>query len=119
MKKGVEQVAPIDLGQIRGMAKATSPNKNVKGPAIREIPSPEGRSADKYGSLLQVPSLDFRISVTNVHLFYLLRDDLGTLYALLRAPAETVGQWQALVDGGGHRIISDQKVERVSARSTF
>ena len=116
MKKGVEQVAPIDLGQIRGMAKTTSPIKKVKGPAVREIPSPEGRSADKYGSLLQVPSLDFSNSVTNVHLFYLLRDDLGTLYDLLRAPAETVGQWQALVDGGGHRIISDHKVERVLAR---
>ena len=116
MKKGVEQEAPIDLGQIRGMAKTTSPIKKVTGPALREIPSPEGRSADKYGALLEVPSLDFSNSVTNVHLFYLLRDDLGTLYALLKAPAETVGQWQALVDGGGHRIISDHKVERLLAR---
>ena len=115
MKKGVEQVAPIDLGQIRGMAKTTSPIKNVTGPALPEIPSPEGRSPDQYGALLQVPSLDFSRSVANVHLFYLLRDDLGTLYALLKAPVETVGQWQAL-DEGGHRIISDQKVKRLFAR---
>jgi energy-coupling factor transporter ATP-binding protein EcfA2 len=115
MKKGVEQEAPIDLGQIRGMAKMTSPEK-VSGPASREIPSPEGRSADKYGALLQVPSLDFSHSVTSVHLFYLLRDDLGTLHALLKAPVETVGQWQALVNGGGHRMIGDHKVERLLAR---
>lgn len=116
MKKGVKLEAPIDLGQIRGMAKTTSPIETVTGLAVREVPSPEGRSADKYGALLQVPSLDFRISVTSVHLFYLLRDDLGTLYALLKASAETVGQWQALVDGGGHRIISEHKVERLLAR---
>ena len=116
MKKGVEQETPIDLGQIRGMAKTTSPIKEVTGPALREIPSPEGRSADKYGALLQVPSLDFSNPVTNIHLFYLLRDDLGTLYALLKAPAETVGQWQALVNGRGHRIVSEHKVERLLAR---
>ncbi len=116
MKKGVEQEAPIDLGQIRGMAKTTSPIKKVTGPGAREIPSPEGRSADKYGALLQIPSLDFTISVTNVHLFHLLRDDLGTLYALLKASAETVGQWQALVDGGGHGIISEHKAGRLLAR---
>ena len=83
---------------------------------MREVPSPEGRSADKYGVLLQVPSLDFRNAVNSVHLFYLLRDDLGTLYALLKASAETVGQWQALVDEGGHRIISEHKGERLLAR---
>ena len=116
MKKGVEPEDPIDLGQIRGMAKTTSPSKKAAGPAVREIPSPEGRSADKYGVLLQVPSLDFSRSLGNVHLFYLLRDDLGTLYALLKAPVETVGQWQALGDEAGHRIISENKVERLVAR---
>jgi ABC-type cobalamin/Fe3+-siderophores transport system ATPase subunit len=116
MKKGMEQEAPIDLGQIRGMAKSTSPIKKVTRPALREIPSPEGRSADKYGALLRVPSLDFSRSLGDVHLFYLLRDDLGTLYALLKAPVETVGQWQALGDGAGDRIISRHKVERLLAR---
>ncbi|MCK5351333.1 hypothetical protein KAJ77_02070, partial [bacterium] len=116
MKKGVEPEDPIDLGQIRGMAKTTSPSKKAAGPTVREIPSPEGRSADKYGVLLQVPSLDFSRSLGNVHLFYLLRDDLGTLHALLKAPVETVGQWQALGDGAGHRIISGPKVERLVAR---
>jgi uncharacterized protein YhaN len=116
MKKGMEQETPIDLGQIRGMAKTTSPIKKAAGPALREIPSPEGRSADKYGALLQVPSLDFSGSLGDVHLFYLLRDDLGTLYALLKVPVETVGQWQALGDGAGLRVISGHKVERLLAR---
>ncbi len=116
MKKGVEQEAPIDLGQIRGMAKTTSPIKKVTGPAVGEIPSPEGRSAEKYGALLRVPSLDLSNPVSNVHLFYLLGDDLGTLYALLKAPLETVGQWQVLVDGGGHRVINEHKAERLLAR---
>ena len=63
------------------------------------MPAPKnGESAEDYASRLGVPRFDPRLPPGGVHLFYLLRDDLPLLHALMDVwRIVTLGQFEALL----------------------
>ena len=63
------------------------------------LPSPDGREPEAYASVLGVRPLNPRLEPGAAHLFYILRDDLDTMYQLMDTWRITsLGQLEALLD---------------------
>ena len=74
----------IDLAQVRGGQAAVSDMAMLRVPPAPEIPEPGAMTAEQYGMAIGVPPASMLKPVESLHLFYLLRDDLDSLYTLLR-----------------------------------
>ena len=71
----------IDLGALR---QATDRAPAVlPAAAVPRVPSPEGRSPEAYGTLIEVPAVDPLADAGAIHIFHLLRDDLDGLHTLM------------------------------------
>ena len=71
----------IDIARIAG-GEARSPEQYAL--AEREpVPVPDGSSPEEYASRLRVPPIDPRRGVGDIHIFYVLRDDLTLLHRLV------------------------------------
>ena len=94
---GVEP-AVIDLTAVRFPAAAAAP-ETYQVETRPAVPAPgDGESAEDYASRLGVPRFDPRLPPGGVHLFYVLRDDLPLLHALMDAwRITTLGQLEALL----------------------
>ena len=90
--------AVVDLERVRFPADAAAPETyRVETPP--PPPPPEDReSAGDYASRLGVPRFDPRLPPVGAHLFYVLRDDLTLLHALMDVwRTVTLGQLEALL----------------------
>ena len=75
--------AVIDLAAVRFPSQASAP-EDYRVEAAPTLPTPNGRSAEAYASLLGVPPrLDPHRPEGGIHLFHLLRDDLALLHSLM------------------------------------
>jgi exonuclease SbcC len=72
--------AHVDLGVLRGQTLA-QPGMFL--PEAWAVPEPVGLDAAAYASLLQVPAIDPFRKAEEVHVFYLLTDDLELMHRLL------------------------------------
>ncbi len=113
--RGESPPPTIDLAAVRTGAQAL----DVSALTVDSSPlppSPDGLTAEEYGAALGVapPDPDHPAAL---HLFYLLRDDLGLLHRLLAvARVATVGQWRTLSrGGGGAAVVGDHEVAHLDA----
>ncbi len=87
----------IDLGRMRGREESDEP-VNFNLPEIPAVPAPGG-SPEEYAQSLGVPAIDPHRDPGEIHLFHLLRDDLGLLHRLLSEyRIATLGQVQSLLE---------------------
>jgi exonuclease SbcC len=107
----------IDLAQVRGDQAAVSDMAMLRVPPPPEDPEPGDMTAAQYGIAIGVPPASVLKPVESLHLFYLLRNDLDSLYTLLRETRiTTVGQWVSLSESGqAHRFLSDSTCSRLNA----
>jgi len=91
----------IDLGQLRTGQAAVQDESMLRLPVVEEVPEPGPMDAEKYGIEIGVTPASALKPVESLHLFYLLRNDLDSLYKLLRETRlTTVGQWISLSEAG-------------------
>lgn len=107
----------IDLAQVRGGQAAVSDMAMLRVPPAPEIPAPGAMTAEQYGMAIGVPPASMLKPVESLHLFYLLRDDLDSLYTLLRETRiSTVGQWVSLSESGrANRFLPEDVCARLDA----
>jgi DNA repair protein SbcC/Rad50 len=87
----------IDLAQVRFGAAAAAPEV-FHLPDSEPLPAPAGRSPEAYAAALGVPPVDPRRPEGGLHLFHLLRDDLGLLHRLMEDwHITSLGQLEALL----------------------
>jgi hypothetical protein len=114
--RGIDPVTTIDLAELRGLDSVLGSRDGLEVPPLEKVPLPAGVTAESYGARLGVPQVDLLRPVTALHLFYLLRDDLDLLYALLLRRIRTIGQWRQFDrEGGGATLVGREAAERVSA----
>ena len=107
----------IDLAEVRGSQAAVSDEAMLRVPPAPEIPEPGAMTAEQYGMAIRVPPASALKPVESLHLFYLLRDDLHSLYTLLHETRiTTVGQWLSLSESGrAHRFLSTDVCHRLDS----
>jgi hypothetical protein len=107
----------IDLGKERSGQAAITDADLLRVPTAPEVPSPEKMTAEQYGVALEVPSVDADKPIESLHLFYLLRGDLSSLYTLIRETRiTTVGQWKSLsASGRAERFVPRELHQRLDA----
>ena len=90
----------IDLAEVRKFSEAERvPPIRFDRPEPLPVPRPEGLDWAEYGRRLQVPAIDPRDEVGNLHIWYLI-DDVDLVYRLLEAGINRWGQLQALASYG-------------------
>lgn len=101
----------IDLAAVRfGSAPAGPDALHIETPPA--LPSPDGLAAEKYAALIGVHPVNPRADAGGIHLFHLLRDDLGLLHGLLDTwRIGALGQLESL-------LASDAAQSAVSYRQT-
>ena len=91
----------IDLAKERTGQAAITDEKLLRVPLPPEIQKPGEMTSEQYAVALGVPVADALKPAESLHIFYLLRDDLEALYALIRETRiTTVGQWMSLSASG-------------------
>ena len=92
------QPAVADLAAIRFDAEGSEPN-NYAIETPSPAPAPDNHTPETYAALLGVPQYDPHTAVGGIHLFHLLRDDLGLLHRLLDTwRIKSLGQLEALLN---------------------
>lgn len=92
----------IDLDTLRQRTPAHPPSPAPQG--RERVPSPQGHDRSSYAQALGVPKLDPLAPSGELHLWYLLGDDLDLLYRLLADfRVSTLGQAESLLDGPAAR----------------
>ncbi|HID20952.1 MAG TPA: hypothetical protein EYP14_00930, partial [Planctomycetaceae bacterium] len=87
----------IDLATLRFRTAELEPD-HFKLPEPERLPEPGTHTPEEYAALLHVPPLDPRATAESLHLFYLIRDDLHTLYRLMEQwRIATLGQLETLL----------------------
>ena len=101
----------IDLAAVRfGSALADPDALRVETPPA--LPSPDGLAAEEYAVLIGVHPVNPRADAGGIHLFHLLRDDLGLLHSLVESwRIGTLGQLESL-------LASDAARTAISGRQT-
>ncbi len=117
---GTHAAAPrvIDLGQVRQLAGAAASVQDLALPAEPALPSPLAMSADEYGLALRVPPLDLEHGIGELHMFHLLRDQLGVLHALVVLRATQLGCVERWVGKAGGAIsgLSPSQLKDIEQR---
>ena len=89
--------ATVDLALLRFRRPSAAP-ADYRFETAPALPAPEGRSAETYASLLGVPRLDPFRPEGDIHLYYLLRDELALLHRLMDSwRISSAGQLEALL----------------------
>lgn len=107
----------IDLGKERTGQAAITDATLLRVPSTPTIQKPAAMTPEKYGVALGVPSADTLKPVESLHLFYLLRNDLKSLYTLIRETRiTTVGQWMSLsASGRANQFVTTELCQRLDA----
>ena len=91
-----DDVRVIDLGKARERSASAKPDVFALEPRP-PIPEPKG-DAEDYAQALGVPAIDPQRDAGEIHLFHLLRDDLGLLHELLQNyRCTSLGQLQSML----------------------
>jgi len=94
----------IDLAHVRHM----EPGFTAEDYVIFEeepLPKPQGKAPEAYAAELGVPPVVPMESVGNLHLFYLLRDDLPLLYRLMQ-------DWNITTQGQLESLLHSPAIEK-------
>lgn len=93
-----EQPHCVDLAAIRNGRK-TARAEDYEVLVQEPLPEPGGCSPEAYAAELGVPTVDPAQPAGDLHLFHVLRDDLGLLYRLMQSwNIVTLGQLEAILD---------------------
>ena len=109
----------FDLGEIR---KISSSNNDLNLPQIEnvQIPKPESHTAKKYASILKVPTFNHYDDINDCHLFYILDDDLKSLYILLsKLKVKKLGECSYLFEANSNmcrKVLTDEKFNLIKMR---
>ena len=101
----------IDLAAVRfGSALADSDALRIETPPA--LSPPDGLAAEEYATLIRVHPVNPRANAGGIHLFHLLRDDLGLLHSFLDTwRIGSLGQLESL-------LASDAARTAISGRQT-
>ncbi|MDE0005376.1 MAG: hypothetical protein OXQ29_22015, partial [Rhodospirillaceae bacterium] len=104
--------AMIDLAAVRfGSAPADPDALRVETPPA--LPPPDGLAAEEYAMLIHVHPVNPRAAAGGIHLFHLLRDDLGLLHSLLDTwRISALGQLEALLASDAARTAVSERQSR-------
>lgn len=80
------------------------------------VPQPNGKTPEEYAVAIGVPAIDPWADPASIHVFHLLRDDLGLLHRLLTAGIQRLGHLRALLSGRATRLLTHDERSRLSAR---
>ena len=94
--EGWVAAAEIDLGSLRGRAASVTQPSALQVPTRPTVPSPDGTTAQEYGTTLGVPRFAPARGYSDQHFLYVLYDDLELLHALLTNGIERAGQWKTV-----------------------
>lgn len=94
----------IDLAHVRHMALGVTPEDYVI-PEEEPLPMPQGKTPEDYAAEIGVPPVVPMQSVGNLHLFYLLRDDLPLLYSLMQ-------DWNVTTQGQLESLLHSRTIEK-------
>ena len=110
--------AVIDLAAVRLSTALPDPDAlRVEPPPA--LPPPDGLTAEEYATLIHVQPVNPRADAGGIHLFHLLRDDLGLLHSLLDTwRIGAMGQLESLLASNAARsaISSRQTRQRLRLR---
>lgn len=107
----------IDLAQIRRQGQAITELDSLSLPPRPEITPPEGYSPEQYGIEIGVPPVHPWNEPGNLHLFYLLRDDLAFLYRLISKGIHRAGSAHSFLESDAARhFLSDEEREQLRRR---
>ena len=105
--------ATIDLAAVRFGSALPDPDAlRVDSPPA--LPPPDGLAAEEYATLIHVHSVNPRADAGGIHLFHMLRDDLGLLHRLLETwRIGALGQLESLLaSDAAQTAISDRQTRR-------
>ena len=110
--------AVIDLAAVRFSTALPDPDAlRVEPPPA--LPPPDGLTAEEYATLIHVQPVNPRAAAGGIHLFHLLRDNLGLLHSLLDTwRIGAMGQLESLLASNAARsaISSRQTRQRLRQR---
>jgi DNA repair protein SbcC/Rad50 len=114
---GGPELRVIDLARVRRGQAAVSDLAMLRVAPVPDIAAPGAMTAEQYGMAIGVPPACVLTPVESLHLFYVLRDDLGSLYTLLRETRiATIGQWLSLSESGrAEHFLAKEVCARVDA----
>ena len=95
----------IRLHEVRRLTSAIRDPSGLEPPRMDEVPSCEGKTAEEYGVLLQVPRVELWDVAESVQLFHLLRDRLPLLARLLEFGIRNVGSLRSLLDSEAAELL--------------
>ena len=95
----------IRLHEVRRLATAMRDPSSLELPRLDEVPSCEGKTAEEYGVLLQVPRVAIWDAAESLHLFHLIRDRLQLLERLLERGIRNVGSLRSLLDSEAAEVL--------------
>lgn len=107
----------IDLGEIRGRVRDSEPPSFVL-PERQAVPAPEGRPADEYARLLDIPAINPYEAAGSVHVFHLLYDQLEVLHQLMACwRVRSLGQLENLLETeAGRQAVENESLREQLAR---
>ncbi|WP_440995876.1 hypothetical protein [Arhodomonas sp. SL1] len=103
------QVHWVDLARLRRRAGAVEAPEALALPPTAEVPAPQGRTAEDYAMALGVPPVAPWEPPESLHLFHLLRDDLGLLYRLICAGIGRLGALESLLGSPAANTLLDDE----------
>jgi len=110
----------IDLAKVPvGRDDATPEDYSL--PDYKLVPSPEGISPEEYAAQLGVPRIDPQAPEGTIHIYHILRDDIGLLYRLMEDwRITTLGQLEGLLQSTTASAALDEEVRaRLEGRCTI
>jgi exonuclease SbcC len=105
-------VKVVDLAEFRGMARAFQEGADLRLPARARIPTPDGMTVEEYGVLVGASPVDLNSGSGAIHLFHLLRDDLGLLRQLLELGVANCGSLRSLLKSSALESVFDESTLR-------
>ncbi len=110
-----ERLRVIDLAAVRRRQSSVRGRERLAPPAVDPVPSPRGMSPAEYAERIGVAGIDPRAGVDDLHLYWLLTDDLELLKRILDWGASRLGQLRAMARDGGLPALGEAELERIEA----
>lgn len=111
-------VTTIDLAALRGREAAIGDRAVLEPTERSPVPAANGRAPEDYAMALGVPALDPWADPGSVHMFYLLRDDLGLLQRLLELGVDRLGPLESLLASTAvDTVLADNEERGLRARA--
>ena len=117
MEVGCEAPKLLDLGAARGLGVIAEEECELAYELVPVAPPVGTDSAEEYGVRLGVPIPTPESVAGELHLFYLLRDDLDLLQRLVGTGCARLGQWHESVRAGAARTLcKEEPMKKLVAR---